>query len=300
MHSSRDRSGVLAIALLGLLGLLSITSGCGSDTAARTTTTTDATGAASTIDIQVTDTAFDVSGPVRPGGTIRFDNTGDEAHYIQVRKVADDATLEEALKVVDDQEAIDQVAPEVGAPGNLIAPGHTVSITDPGMGAGDYVVIDFFPVEGDTDGRTHADAGMVGHFTVAGDQAEPAATDATFAFEAGQPVTGPTELTKGTRNLHLTMTGDDLVYPTLLRLEGDRTVEQSIDELNQAFGQESWAVGTGKTAATFFVVSAFPPVGDTMDLGVDLEPGTYVLLGLTYDDDGAAVVGPERITLTIS
>lgn len=255
----------------------------------------------SAIDVVITDSAFVVSGPVRPGGTIRFSATSDEAHYVQVRKLDPGADLDDALEAADDQAALDHLAPEIGAPTHVLPPGRSIEITNPTMDVGEYLLLDFFPVEGDTDGRYHTDVGLVGHFTVAGDHAEPNAPTDRYSITIGTPISGPAVLQAGHHLLELRRNGDEFGFPTLFRLDDGRTLDEAIVNLNAIFANDVWPIGSGQAMAGYLIASTYPPTaGDLYGLGVELEPGRYALVALDYDANGYAAVGPERIDLTVT
>jgi hypothetical protein len=298
MHgtSTRRLRGPAAVVVAALLAA----GACGGDEGLAGDAIDELTAPASLIDITITDSAFEVTGPVRPGGTIRFTADGDLAHYVQVRKVADSATLGEALAAVDDQAKLDGLAPEVSAPTIVITPGHAIEITDPGLATGDYLLLDFFPVEGDTEGRFHTDEGLVGQFTVAGDPAEPLQPTDTYTITRDSPISGAPTLDAGHHVLRVERSGHDFGFPTLFRLRAGMTLTDAITALNGIFDYEVWPIGSGRDMAEYLVASAYPPLdGDHVDIGVDLDPGAYVLVALGYDSDGFAFAGPEFIELTI-
>jgi hypothetical protein len=328
--SNRQRA-LLAIAL----GLTMTVTACGSDTKATTataeptptaltattieptttttiepTTTTSPVPAttisadepASAIKVVITDAAFEVSGPVRPGGAISFENRGVEAHSVQVRKIVAGKTYEDALGQLDSQDGMNAITQELGAPGNVLTPGHSVAIAYPNLDAGEYILADWFPVEGDASGKYHANIGVVGHLTVAGEPIESPVATETYHASAGAPLDGPTTLKSGHHEMNLVFDGTATGFPTVFVLQNSDDVASAVGQLANAFSQEHWPSGTGLAMANYLVTSTFGPMtgGNELTIGLDLEPGRYALVDLGYDNDGNPVVGPEQIELTVT
>jgi hypothetical protein len=250
----------------------------------------------------ITDAAFDVSGPVRPGGEIVFQNQGAEAHYVQVRKIVDGKTYEDALGQLDSFEGLDAIAKELGAPGNVLTPGYSVAVAYPQLAVGDYILADWFPVEGDTSGLFHANVGVVGHLIVAGAPVEPPVATETYHVVTGAPLDGPATLSAGHHELHIVFDGQSSGFPTMFALQNGDDVASVVQRLNDVFAQESWPKGTGLAVASYLITSTSPPMtgGNDYTIGLDVKAGRYALVNVAYDNDGAAVVGPEQIELTVS
>lgn len=251
--------------------------------------------------ITITDSAFDVPGSVRPGGAVEFVNVGNEAHYVQIRRIADGSRYADAAAAVDSFDAMAAITTEFGAPGNVITPGHRITVATPVLVAGDYILLDWFPVEGDTTGAFHAGVGLVASLTVEGDPVDPPTPTESYTITAGQAIDGPTELTAGHHEIEVRFTDGAIGFPTLFTLADGDDPQAVVDRLAAEFDQEPWAVGTGMHMAGYLVASLFGPVGgDVMTVGVDLAPGRYLLTSLGYDNDGAPVLGPEQVIVTVA
>jgi hypothetical protein len=154
-------------------------------------------------------------------------------------------------------------------------------------------------VEGDTAGAYHVDRGLVGHFTVAGNPVpEPDPTE-RYRLRARSAINGPRRLTAGHHVLHLDFGTGDKGFATLFRLEGSTSLPAVVGRLADAFRQEHWAAGTGMSMASYLVASLYPPQGTSLDVGVDLVPGTYVLAEVAYDNDGLPIVGVEHLQIQV-
>lgn len=111
-RSRRSTTVLLALTALLALGL----GACGDDdddsTAASTTTTAGAGGAdeegAASIDVEMIDYAYKVSGPLQAGGTVKLSNTGKEFHMLGMGKLKPGKTLD------DFREVLSQGGPEGG------------------------------------------------------------------------------------------------------------------------------------------------------------------------------------------
>ena len=253
------------------------------------------------LDIGVTDHAFAVSGQLRPGGTIRVSNTGTETHYMQVRKLVAGKSFADAERALNSQEALDKITHELGAPSVVVWPGHTIEITSPKLAAGQYVLLDWLQVEG-TAGTYHTAKGLVGHFSVSGAPTTAAVPTETYVVSS-KAVTGPSALRAGHHVFEVRLDGVSAVntFPTLLRVTPGRTAENAIKELADVFGAKVWPVGSGKKLAASMLASAYSPSdGTPLDIGVGLEPGHYVLAGLSYDNDGAPVLTASQIALNVA
>ena len=309
----RSRRSVLVATFAVVLATTTLAS-CGtSETTAstkRTTTTSSIPTSsavkpkrtpAATIEIRVTDHSFDVSGPLRPGGTISVANVGNETHFMQVRQVKAGETFLAAKNAIQSQDALDKIAPEIGAPSVIVTPGNTVEITNPTLVAAEYLLLDWLSVEGDTTGAYHVDKGLVGHLTVAGAAAPALKPTATYQIAAGQAITGPSGLKAGHNVFELQFGGDAInVFPTLFRIRPGQTVEGAVKLLADTFSADKWPVGVGRKLASSTLASAYGPLGgQSLGMGFDLDPGTYVLAATTYDNNGAPVLNASRITLTV-
>jgi hypothetical protein len=257
---------------------------------------------ATVINVVITDTSFEVSGPVRPGGVIAFKNSGVEAHSVQVRKISDGKSYDDALAQLNSQEGMDAITTELGAPGNVLTPGNSVAIAYPQLAAGDYILADWFPVEGDTTGKYHANIGVVGHLTVAGAPVESPTATETYHVVTGAPLKGSAVLSSGHHELHIVFDGTATGFPTVFALHDADNVASATKRLAQVFAQESRPTGTGVDMAKYLVTSTFGPMtgGNELTIGLDLQPGRYALVNLAYDNDGNPVVGPEQIEFTVT
>ena len=291
MSASRFAIRALAVAVA-----LLVVGGCGGD---------DDSSAAATepVDVVMTDHAYDVAGPVRPGGTIRVRNEGEETHMMIVGRLRDGATTDDVLEAfaAGDEAAATALVDEVGAPGNFLTPGHTLEVTAPDLRAGSYAMICFIGTEGD--GTPHVFNGMAGTLVVEGDAAVQPAANAQYTVDAGQPIEGPTELAAGHHVFDITAGATDArsLEMSLWKLAADDTLESARARLNELIDAEVPAAGSGREAAQHLVgvVNAFGPSGRLL-LGVDLEPGRYVLAAINTDDDAEPDGGTtEQITIVV-
>jgi hypothetical protein len=238
MH--RRKMALLALMAMLALGVAACGDDDGGDTAAETTSTTEAEEKGSdTIQIDYVDYAYQVSGPLTAGGTIEIANKGKEFHMMALAKLKAGKTLKDVQEIVEQQFAdeggeeggdeegttttadeddtttsaasgdeggeeeedpLAEVAEEVGLPGNFMSPGAEAAITLPDLEPGTYSMMCFVPAEGD--GTPHIAKGMINQFKVVEGEApaEPTA-DATYKVEAGKAVSGPGTLEAGERTL---------------------------------------------------------------------------------------------------
>ena len=73
----------------------------------------------------MTEFAYDVSGPLRPGGTLTVRNDGEEAHMMLMARLHDGVSLDDLLAALesDDESAAEALVDMTGAPGNSSCPG---------------------------------------------------------------------------------------------------------------------------------------------------------------------------------
>ena len=106
---NRRRAPVIALAVILTFGLAA----CGDDddeTAQTTETTAAQPSGSDTVTIEMRDHAFEVSGPLNAGGTIRLANVGSEFHVMAMGRFKPGKTLQ-------DLEAVLRQAAEEGGPG---------------------------------------------------------------------------------------------------------------------------------------------------------------------------------------
>jgi uncharacterized cupredoxin-like copper-binding protein len=101
---------------------------------------------------------WDFEAPSAGNVSFVMNNTGEEAHFIGVGKLAEGVTFEEALASEDTSETL-----TLEADSDVAAPGDTVYLTFENLEPGEYGMICFIPAP---DGTPHALKGMAEPFTV--------------------------------------------------------------------------------------------------------------------------------------
>jgi hypothetical protein len=255
------------------------------------------------VEVTMTDHAYDVSGPLRPGGTLRVRNDGDETHMMAMGRLHDGVALDDLLEAFqsDDEGAADALVDVIGAPGNYLTPGHELEITAPDLEPGTYVMVCFFGTEGD--GTPHVFNGMAATLTVEGQRVTTQAADTNYTISPGKAIDGPDRLDPGHHVLDINATGSaKQLEVSLWRVDNDQTLANVRDRMNQLADAEIPPPGAGREAAQLLTV-AVHPFGDSgrLLLGVSLDPGQYILAAINTDDDGEPEGGTaEQIHITVS
>lgn len=255
------------------------------------------------VEVTMTDHAYDISGTLHPGGTLLVRNDGNETHMMVMARLHDGVTLDELLETFrsDDESAADALVDPIGAPGNVLTPGHQLQITAPDLGAGTYAMVCFLGTEGD--GTPHVFNGMAATLTVEGDEVAPPDPDAEYAASPDQAIKGPTQLDAGHRVLRITASGEakDLEV-SLWRVDNDQTLAEVRNRVNELATADVPDVGSGREAAEH-LIGVVNPFGDSsrLLLGVDLDPGTYILAAINTEDDGEPQGGTaEQIRIVVT
>ena len=327
---------------LGLAIVLSITgAACGDDDdEGEDTATTAAAAGSPTVDIEMKDYAYAVSGTLTEGGTIRAKNTGKELHMITVSKFKPGKTLtdliEENKKAFaaggeddeatttsvagaggntttsgaageegeEEEEPESEVVDEVKVQGGsgIFQPGApAVELTGHGLEPGTYALQCFINVEGTQD--LHVAKGMLATLRVVKGTAPAAPTaDATYKIEKGKAITGPTTLTAGRHVLKLEATGTGAgdLEPALFKPNAGKTFADA----NRVF--ESWdetGVPKGGVAMIpgLLVAALFDLSGQTTYyVATDFTPGTYFLVASDTDVEKQPDTPKELITIKVA
>jgi hypothetical protein len=239
--------------LLAAVALL--LSACGDDSP-RTT----GPPAIRTVVVSATEFAFDVPEEVT-GGVVemRFTNTGGLPHEFALARIEEGKTEADVKAVIESGGEPPEWAEDLaGVPG--LSPGRSINVTRT-LEPGSYVFLCFFP---DAEGTPHAALGMYELFTIVGDSGaalpEPDAT--------------------------ITATDDGLQIPTLA--SGEQTVkfenggtkphEMALVAFESGKGirdVDQWIEGgyQGEPPVTFVGGMQTIPAGESVILGIDLDPG---------------------------
>jgi uncharacterized cupredoxin-like copper-binding protein len=293
------RTTMVAAALMLVIALAA----CGTDKKATATSS----AADTTAEIQLTDYAYSVTGTPTAGGTLRLRNTGTEMHMMGVGKLKAGKTIEDvrtALKS-DDDTAVNSVLDERSLPGGLISPGHAVELTTTALDPGSYAMICFLPVEGV--GEPHFARGMVGALNIGAGTPTRPTTDADYQVAPGKAITGPTELKAGHHVFHVSAAaGSEGLEPALAKLPDGKTFDEVFTETNTtvdaAFSAETGPPkGLGKQVAEtlYWALHDFKDVTE-LSVGVDLEPGTYVLAAPDTDLETQPASQTNYITIKVT
>lgn len=254
------------------------------------------------IEVTMGDYAYKVSGPLKSGGTIRYRNTGKEAHvavYLRLRPGKTLADVQTAL-ASDKPDALASVGEEVSLPGAMVSPGHEVAITVPTLKAGTYVLICFIPAE--TDGKPHFMKGMISQITVAAVKAKASAGDVKFDVTPGKGIIGPNSLKAGKHTFDLRVgPGGAALEPLLLAVPNGETVASIATKIDAIFAtadKGAMAKGSGAKLAKLLVFAGFDfKETRTASFGVNLKPGNYILAAV--DNDKKPLPDPIREQITI-
>lgn len=306
-----QRSSTAGRSILGasaVIALLLVGSGCSDDDGSAGPTTSARADAAATVEVTFNDEGVSISGPARPGGSVRVRNDDEQMHMFLLARLHEDRTLEDATEALqsEDESAMDSVADPVGAPSTHLPPGMTVEVTSAGLTAGHYIVADFYPREGG-DGTPNVFVNGLAELIVEGapiDDNEPG--DATYAVTAGQPISGPAQLTAGRQRLTFTgLSGEDGKEISIWRLnEGDTVpaVQAELFEIFDANDGEGLAVdGAGRRVADHVLCWVLPPdEGGPLTLTANLDAGTYALVAADIDADDASATIVEHLTVTVA
>lgn len=255
------------------------------------------------VDVEMVEYAYNISGPMAAGGTMRVSNTGDEMHMIGTGRLKDGKTmadLTEAFNQEDAEAALEEVMEEVEGPmGGTYLPGKPVEVTIPDFEAGEYVFVCFLPSVGD--GAPHAVKGMVAEFTVGEGETQEPTPDSTYELAAGEPVKGPATLAPGRRVIEFTA-GEDAgdLEPSLTKVAPGTSFADIDAAFGQVFGEEPPKEGylSGLPISNAFFLHDLAGVR-RMYVTVDLEPGDYLMTAHNSDTEEPVTDPTEKIAIKV-
>jgi len=268
LRSGYRRTNVLVLSTVLALGLAA----CGDDgdddgdSAGSSQTTVAAPQGEPVVTIDMIDHAFQVSGPLTAGGTIRLNNKGAEFHMVAFGKFKPGKTITDLQRVLSalappggaggagatttttrpaatttttratgttsttaapaPADPTAEVVDDLGLPGGFMGPGESVELTVPNLQPGTYALLCFIPSEGD--GAPHYAKGMVNQLeVVAGTAPAPPTADATYKITPSKAIEGPATLTPGKHTLKLEVAaGSQDLEPGLARLNAGTTFQR--------------------------------------------------------------------------
>lgn len=299
-----------------LVGLLATMGACASDPPAVTlaappavavSPTPEAPRPAEAIDVAITDDAVTVSGPVRPGGTLRIRNDGAQLHMMLLGRFRDGRGPADlvAAQQSPDPSAMDAVLSPVGAPSVHLAPGTALEVTTAGLVAGRYALADFYPAEGG-DGSPIAMSARPVEVVVQGEAVSTPVADTMLKVTQGQAIAGPGTLAAGRHVLAISgLSKAAGLEFGIYRLRDGDTFESVSKSFHQIFDVNDGAGllvrGAGARVAMNAIGWVLPPDdGGTVLVGVTLEPGTYVLAALDIDGGKRPAPVVERVTVRVT
>ena len=135
--------------------------------------TTGDTGEATTFDLSTSEYAFIPAAQDVTAGSVAFNvsNVGGEEHEVFITKVPEDLDIEQALQSEEEPEGVEDIGSIVG-----LLPGTDATLLfQDDLTPGRYALLCFVS---DAEGTPHAFLGMIGEFTVPGDDATDGETPA--------------------------------------------------------------------------------------------------------------------------
>ena len=266
-----------------------------------TSTTASPSSAAPDASVDMHEYAYTVKGDVRAGGTIHLANTGKEFHMLGVAKLKAGKTYDDAVAALKSESEEDDGATydQIGMPGAFLGPGSSADVTVPELGTGDYVIACFLNVEGEE--TPHFLRGMTGQLKVTDEKAPTPKADVTYEVSKGKAVRGPAKLSAGHHVIavHRDATGD-VLEPSIIKLDDGKTVED-FGKAAKLFEQGPLPKGAASQLPGDIVIGEFDfGTTETVYLGVDLDPGTYVLTSDDSDVENSPDVPVERIEITVA
>lgn len=238
----------------------------------------DPDGGQENLEVAADDYTYDAPDQVTAGPRrLSLHNSGAEPHHAQLFRLADDATTDELLTVLESGDPAELTALGTFAGGTGVVDPASTSRADAvvDLSAGRYALVCFLPT---ADGVPHYSEGMVRELrvTAATASAEPAPpADAEVAlvdygFEVPQRVAGDAVLEVHNRSRR------EPHEMVISRLDDGTTAGDVLDAFEAGRPPPSTAVGG---------MQALPPgVGQRLQL--DLEPGRYLLLCRVPSPDG--------------
>lgn len=290
--------------------LVLLVSACSDPDSSRPDSGREKTGAAPVegrpvVDVIMTEYAYNISGPMAAGGTMRVQNIGEEMHMIGTGRLRPGKTVKQVTEAFeqegDPEEALESLLDEVEGPmGGTYAPGTTVELTIPDFGEGNYVFLCFLPSVGD--GAPHLTKGMVGEFIVGTGETEIPTPDTTYKLTSGQPIEGPETLTAGRHVIEIEAAeGSEELEPSFMKFAEGKTYADLDVAFEQVFGEDPPKPGYAAElpVSDFFFLHDLAGVR-RLFVAVDLEPGDY-LMTANDSDTGEPVTDPtEKIAIKVS
>lgn len=202
----------------------------------------------------------------------------------------------------EEEDPLDEVAEEVGWPGNFMSPGESAEVSASNLTPGTYAFVCFVPTEGE--GTPHFAKGMIGQMQVVEGTAPSApSSDATYRVAPGRAVEGPATLSPGRHVLKIeAASGSEQLEPSLARLNPGTTYQQ----LDQAFttlfeSEEGPPPGAASRVPGQIVFGGFDLEGITTSyLTVDLKPGNYILIAEDTDPEERPSPPREMINIRVA
>jgi hypothetical protein len=246
--------------------------------------------------------AYEVTGTLPSGGTLRVRNTGKEFHMMGLGKLKAGKTFDDAKAALfsDDQADDGLVYDQVAMPGHFTAPGSDVRVTLPSLEPGTYMMACFINVAGEE--TAHFTRGMVNQIEVVAGDARAPKPDATYVASKGKAMTGPATLKAGRRVLKIEAAGDGAgdLEPGIFMINPGTTVEQ-FGEALKFFDEGPLPVDAASRVPGRIIIGMFD-FGDqpAVYLDVDFDPGSYVLTAEDSDVENTPTVPVEMIQITVS
>ncbi|HEV2892059.1 MAG TPA: hypothetical protein VGX28_16925 [Frankiaceae bacterium] len=190
---------------------------------------------------------------------------------------------------------------EIGAPGNVLAPGQSAKFTVDFLKPGTYAMLCFVPAVGD--GTPHVAKGMANQFVVKDGNAgtEPQATQTAEVRKDTPPTLNG--VTAGETTFKVTNAGSEKHEFAAVRAKSDATTQTEIDEYftklfeGDAPPPKDISDAPGRIDAYSFDF----PAGETVYVTLRLEAGTYYIgCGLEPEDGGEGHAEKEYAKVTVT
>lgn len=309
--------GALAMGTLGACGdddddETASPTGAGSSTTAAAGGDSDA----NELNIEMVDYGYKVTGSLKAGlATVTSTNTGKEWHMAGFGKLKEGATVEDLTKALqaggegggegggeEEDPTAKFIEEELGAPGHILQPGETQSLTVDVLKPGNYVMLCFLPTEGE--GTPHFAKGMVNSFEVAEEKSAAAAPTEDAAITLGDetdPEGVPADLKGGERTFKITSSGDKTKDFIVGQVKPGKKFEDFDTYFETEFEKEGGpAKGVAANAPGTILGSTFEvKPGQTIWMTVDLPPGkTYFVSSINTEGSDETVDKVVEVTVT--
>jgi hypothetical protein len=141
---------------------------------------------------------------------------------------------------------------------------------------------------------------MIDTLTIVAGEAESPQAGATYTAAAGKPIEGPAQLNAGEHVLALEVpAGSDDLEPILVKPDEGSTfadMDAAFDAFEESFPEDAAHTVPGELIVGLFDLGKVRK----LYLGVDLEPGTYLLAVTVTDTDDAPPEPVEKILITVT